>query len=278
MLGGCGSLFPRLGLSDPAHTPREDADALAGSDTASSMLRKETAASDRVRVIELVFDVARIDLPIDGVRHSRKIWNHVDELRLDSELAARLGRNGLRVGAGSPDAWPAIRAILGTTDAQVRRNKLVAQRGLPLRIMLASIDEAESIFTYSRDGRLVGKTFPEGVKLFDIDYAFHPQLGGRTDLGVSFIVRQDHGEMTWERRNDIIRQVPAYDQYVFSDLSVPLTLNVGEFLVVGLGNQSENRYLIGSRFLTFERSGKRYETLLCVTPQPYQTHSVKRRP
>ena len=278
LLGGCGSLFPRLGLSDPGHTTHEDVDALTGADTASSILRKGPATSGRVRVIELVFDVAQIDLPIDGVRHSRKIWNHVDELRVDSELAMRLGRNGLRVGAGSPDAWPAIRAILEATDAQVRRDKLVAQRGLPLRIKLASIDEAESIFSYGRDGRLVGKTFPEGDKLFDIDYAFHPQLGGCTDLRISFEIRQDHGVMTWEKRNDIIRQVPAYDQYVFSDLSVPLTLNMGEFLVVGLGDQSDNRYLIGSRFLTFERSGKRYETLLCVTPRPYQTRGVKRRP
>lgn len=227
-------------------------------------------------MIDLAFDVVRVDLPIAGVRHSRKIWNHVDELRVDSELIARLARNGLRIGAASPDAWPAIRAILEAAEAEVRRDQLVAQRGLPLSIQLGSINDSESVFSYGADERLVGKTFPAGDKLVNVDYVFHPELGGSTEVRVSFEIRHDRGAMTWEQRNGVVQQVPDYERHLFADLSPALTLNAGEFLVVGLSDQAKNEYLIGSRFLTRVESGKRYETLLFLTPQPYQAQGAGR--
>jgi len=278
LLVGCSSLSSWLGMGGTQRSPHEAVNTSAAGESSSFMLRKRPAPADEIRVVDLLFDVVRVDFPIDGVRHSRKIWNHVDELRVDSELISRLARNGLRVGAASPYDWPAIRAIIEAAGAEVRRDTLAAQRGLPLTIKLSGIDKPESIFSYGRDGRLVGKTFPAGDKLFNLDYAYHPELGGCTDLGLSFEIRHDQGVMTWEKRDGIIRQAPAYDQHVFSDLSALLTLSTDEFLVVGLDGQSGNEYLIGSRFLTFELSGKRYETLFCVTPQPYQTRGVKRRP
>ena len=59
---------------------------------------------------------------------------------------------------------------------------------------------------------------------------------------------------------------------------VSLTLKPGEFLVVGPGDQADNEYLIGSRFLVHSASGERSETLLFITPQPFQSPSAQRRP
>ncbi len=278
VLLGCSSLSSSLVPGGPRHTPQDAVNAFAGVDAGSSVLRRNPADAADVHVVALVFDVVRVDLPIEGVRHTPKIWNHVDELRVAPEVVARLARNGLRVGAASPDAWPAIRAIIDAAHAEVRRDRLVAQPGLPLWIKLASIGEPESIFSYGIDGRLVGRTFPAGEKLLTLDYAFHPELGGCSDLKLGFEIRHDRGMMTWERRDGVIRQVPAVDRHLFAEVSAVVTLNTNEFLVIGLSDQATNKYLVGGRFLILERSGKRCETLLCVTPRPYRAAVATRRP
>lgn len=262
-----------IGCTSP---PPKAADWLSDA-AGADMLRSTLPSHSDVRVIDLVFDVARVELPLDGVRQTRKIWNHVDELRLDSALPAKLARNGLRVGVGSPSAWPAIRAILDAADADVRRDHLVAQGGLPLVIQLAPVSAPETIFSYTSAGRLVGKTVAGGDKLLSIDYAFHPQLTGAVDLELGFEVRRDLGVMTWERRDGAIRQVPDYQRHVFDGLGFRVTLATDEFLVIGVHEEADNEYLVGHRFLIRERAGRRFESLFFVTPKPYQVRAPRRR-
>jgi hypothetical protein len=64
---------------------------------------------------------------------------------------------------------------------------------------------------------------------------------------------------------------------VFPDLKGVVTVNAGEYLVVGPSERAENEYIVGSRFLTRTSGGQRYETLLIFTPQPFQSASVRRR-
>ncbi len=276
MVSGCqtGAVWPFSAW--PAPTPHEGG--APPETTASTTHESRLTPSDRVQVVQLAFDVLRVEMPVDEVRHSRKVWNHVDELRLDSDRIARLRRNGLRVGAASSSAWAPIRAILEAGGAKMQKDQMLPQPGTPLAIEFASIQESESFFSYDRDNRLVGKTFSEGRKIIQLDYAFHPQLGGSTDLQVDFEVQNDRGEMVWERRDGVIRQVPAFDRHVFENLAAALTLKPGEFLVLGPGDQADNEYLIGSRFFVQSAQGDRKETLLFVTPQPFQTSSVRRAP
>lgn len=233
---------------------------------------------DEDRIVDLVFDVVRVDMPVDGSHHSRKIWNHVDEMRVEASTASLLKRNGFRLGAASPNVWPALRAIIEASGGQVRREQLVAQRGLPLIIQLSSVEESESIFQYGRDGALVGKTFAEGNRFFTLDYWYHPELGGSVDLQIQFEIRHDQGELTWERREGIIRQVPAFERHVFEGSRASLTLRENEFLVVGLSDRADNRFLVGSRFLLSNQGGQQIETFYCITPSPFQSKGTMRTP
>ncbi len=63
----------------------------------------------------------------------------MDELRVDSELVARAARNGIRLGAASAGAWPAIRTILEAADARLRREQMWPQGDSPIIIELASV-------------------------------------------------------------------------------------------------------------------------------------------
>ena len=278
MGGGCGF----AGWWSTRNTSLRSPDASARSFHANSpsavIGAPKSSTGGAIRVVDLAFDVLRADLPVGTVRHSRKIWNHVDELRIDPSLVARLARNGLRVGAASVGSWPAIRAVFEAAGARLAKNLAVVQRGVPLSIKLSTLREAESIFSYDLDTRLIGKTFSAGDKVLNLDYVFHPELGRCTDVQLRFEIRRDRNEMSWVRQNGTIRQVPALDRHVFDGLTVLVTLQPEEFLVIGPSEEATNEYLVGSRFLSDSREGAQYETVLCITPKPFHLRNELRRP
>ncbi|MBI4717650.1 MAG: hypothetical protein HY763_07595 [Planctomycetes bacterium] len=242
--------------------------------TAPTAAHRENAASprpaDTVQLVELAFDLLRVDLPVAGTRHSRKIWNHVDGSAISAEQLERLSRNGIRVGVGAAKSWPAIRTILTACDAELRQEQLFGQRNLPLVLELGAIEESESIFAFSADRRLQGRTFSAGKKLMQIDYAIRSELGGTFDLQIRFEVSRDLGTLTWERSGGVLRQVPEVDRHVFEELTTAVALNPGAFLVVGPSEEADREYLVGSRFLLVRREGRTHETLYFITPSAYQ--------
>ena len=229
-----------------------------------------------IRVVDLAFEILRIELPLGGVQHSRKIWNHVDELRVNPKLVARLARNGVRLGAVPQEAWPAIHTILDAGDAEGHKELLLSTSGLPLTFKVGSVSDSETVFCYGPGHQLVGKTFAAGDKVVEVNYALRPEMGGHVDLQVSLEVRHRRGVMTWEKTAGIIQQVPDYDRHVFSDLRAAIALNLTESLLIGPGEEAQNEYVVGSRFFTKRRAGNRYETLYCITPVPHQRSATMR--
>lgn len=233
-----------------------------------------TPKSGNVQVVYLAFDVVSAEFMVDGVRHSRKVWNHVDELRIDPDVSARLARNGLRIGVASADAWPIMRAIFDAAGADVLRRQIVAQGSQPMTIPMGAVESGESIFSYSRDGRLAGKTFKGGDKLVIVDYSFRPALGGATDLGMNFEIRRTLDELTWQKRGGKIVHRAAVDRHVFDQLAVSVTVAVNEFLVFGVTDLVGTEYLVGSRFLCSTEAGVRREMLYCITPVPIRASDL----
>ena len=263
-------MFGRGGAS--AH---ESSDPTVSRSAAAALFPREPRGP-AVRVIDLAFDVTQIELPLEDVQNSRKIWNHVDELRVDATVAAHLARNGIRVGVATASAWGPIRAILEVVGAEVRRDELIPSRGLPLAVQLGSLVDGDSVFAYSGSGRLIGKTFPGGEKVIGLEYVHRPQFGGAIDVGVQWEIRRDKNEVTWETRDGTVQPASSVDRHVFSDLAGHLTLNPTDFLVIGLGADAKNPYLIGPRFLSSERAGKRTETMLMITPRTREATGARR--
>jgi hypothetical protein len=223
---------------------------------------------DNVKFVQLVFDVVRVDLPVESVRHSRKIWNHVDEMRVGPEVAARLARNGIRCGVAGTAALPAITTILEAARAKSYPSRVAAQSGVPVTLLVGELREPESIFTFNRLNGLVGKTIPAGHKVIVLDYAPRPEFGGFTDLVLAFQVRHDRGTMTLQREEDVLYHVPAVDRHAFPDLDVQVSVRPSEMLVIGPSEKAEMPYLIGSRFFAREDPGGILnETILFITPR-----------
>lgn len=220
-----------------------------------------------MRIVVLGMDVVRVELAADDVRDARKVWNHVDELRLGAEHSVLLARNGLRMAVGSPESWAAIRAIMDTSKAQVEQETLISEANMPLTLTLGQSTEGESIFIYLGPGRLTGRSFPAAEKLLTLDYRARHEAGDEVDLRLTFEVREDLGVMAWEKINGSIREVPAYNRHTFEELSTLATMRPGEFLAIGLGEGMDKPNLLGNRFLTTEQAGRTRELLLFLTPR-----------
>ncbi len=250
---------------DASYTGAADASlrALIGSSSGNDIVNRKRAD---ITVVQLTFDIMRVALPIGTLSHSRKIWNHVDELAVDATRIALLARNGLRVGVASPDAWPAIRTVLVACDAEIRKDQFQSYGGLPLVIETSEITEMESFFAYGAGHRLTGKSFSQGKKLVTLDYIVYAAMGGLVDVKLSYEIRHDRGTMTWENINGVISPAPAFDRYVFEDLMTNVSISPGSMLILGPSDEAKNEYLVGSRFFMERRGGDRYEVLYMITP------------
>lgn len=238
-----------------------------------ALMGRPPAATDArtLTVVDLAFEVARLDFPAEHAIDARKIWNHVDEMRTDPDTLARLGRNAVRIGVGNPSSTSALDAIARAGSARVTVQPMIAPRGLPIELPLGVFREEEPVFTFGFDRRLTGKSFPAGERLLIIDYLFKPELQGSTELVLAWQIRHDKGAMTWERGDGTVRQAPDIDLHVFRELASRWSLAREEFLVIGTGDESQRDFMVGSRFLSERRDGKRVETVILIAPKPIQT-------
>ncbi|MHC4233789.1 MAG: hypothetical protein ACYSUQ_01610, partial [Planctomycetota bacterium] len=153
--GGCSGSF--AGLEEPkAHADGRRSSWL---DTPGSAPNRQT---DQIVVVHMQFEVLRLELPADPIHHSQKIWNHADELRIDPVQTALLRGNGLRIGAASTDAWPALRAIFEACEAEALSASHTVRQGMPLTLELGEIQSDETVFLLTADHRMVGKTYAGG--------------------------------------------------------------------------------------------------------------------
>ncbi|MFN0196073.1 MAG: hypothetical protein ACKVT0_04965, partial [Planctomycetaceae bacterium] len=237
----------------------------------------QKSVSNPTRIVDIAFNVMYVDFSHASAGDGRKIWNHIDELRMKPEQVRLLSRNGLRVGAASPASWAAIQAVLDSSDAKITSDQLFPQRGFALPIHAGAVDEGTSIFCYQADGRLIGKSFPGGEKTIMIDYAVRPELDGSTELGISFEINRESADMVWQQVDGVMRQAPERDHHRFDDLSTFLTLQQGEFLVLGPRDDIRNDSLVGTQFLS-SPTGPGSIRLIFLAPIPYQTQTVARPP
>lgn len=231
---------------------------------------------DAIIVVQMEFDVLRVDLPADLAHHSEKIWNHVEELAHDPARTALLRRNGLRMGVASSDAWPAIKAIFEACQATVIRATHIAQNRAPLTLELGTLQHEETFFLLTPDDRLVGTTFDRGIKYLHLDYAMDPDRAGTVSLKVTPEIHRLSLNKHWEQQGGDYHQVDQYEGQVFHQLSQLFEVPSGSFLVIGPEVRAATSLSVGRRFLTRRVDGLKYETILCITPQPFGTKVATR--
>ncbi len=268
--GACSNGMFRLGGSAPPPPEEQTRSVLVDGRpmvTESDRSSEFGGGEDAVR-LQMTFDVLRVDLPVRGIRHSLKVWNHVDETQADPRLTASLARNGLRMGTATADAWPALCVLFEANGAKSLHARHVVQSGAPLSVRLGEVESGETIFGFERDGRLWGRTFQRGTKFLHVDYALDLAAPTRTILKVTPEVRSFSAGKHWQNIDGRIREVPHYEGRIFSELSAEFSVGPDEFLVIGQSETARLASLVGSRFLTSKHNNVTYETVIRLTPRP----------
>ena len=275
---GAAGCAPGGDQSSFQHGPGQlPAGPLASSASAGGRESLHSAGGPNLTVVRMQFDVMRVDLPVREIKHSLKIWNHVDESKTDPRLTALLARNGFRIGVADRDAEPAIRTIFEENEARLGRARHDVDDGLPLMLSLGSVEEGGTYFVHRKDGGLIGQTFQAETMFFRIDYLVTDEQPPRIVLQVTPELRGERTKTRWVDQGGEIRSIRTYDGTVFDELSAMFTLEPGQFLVVGTSARAQRGYLLGSWWLTSELNAQEYETVLCITPQPFGIRPGPRR-
>jgi len=225
------------------------------------------SAGDGVIVLRVHFDVLRVDIPVDALRHSQKIWNHLDETQGDPSLTALLARNGFRVGVGGPSDWPAIRTIFELNGARVARIAHTAQEEIPLTLPLGPVKDGAGYFLHKRGGGLDGGTFSDGLRTFRIGYELTLEDEPRVTLRAIPVYQESKAEEKRVARDGDIITVKDRGGRVFDELAVDRTLSPGEYLVIGGSAPAEKGFVLGSWWLDATLNNQAFETVICISAQ-----------
>ncbi len=229
---------------------------------------------DAIVVVQMQFDVLRVELPADPTHHSDKIWNHVEELCGDPARTALLRRNGLRMGVAAADAWAALRGIFDASGATAIRATHLVRLGQPLTLDLGPIENEEAVFLITDDHRLTGTTFDRGNKYLHLDYAVSTDSGGGTTIRMTPEIHRLSLSKRWRNVDGDLRQAPDYEGKVYGQLSYTVEVPSGAFLVIG-PDTGAIPLSVGRRFLTRTLQGRTHETILCITPQPFRREDLR---
>ena len=261
----------------PASTPADahaalpaDAKSATPPDSQPATSAAAQAPAPQPTVVGLSFDVIRVELPVSSAAITRRIWKYVDESNADPSLPALLARNGVRIGVAEGQSWPALRAMFTQAGGRTARDQLPMQNNQPGMIHMGPLEEGGMYFLHRRGGRVEGGTFEKGERFIRLDYEVPPEDPQTTRVRVMFETRGGQPHRRFVDQGGRIQEVTERGGRSFGELACTVTLNEGQFLVLGSADNADKGFRIGSWWFR-SRSGKeRSETLVCVRAEPFR--------
>lgn len=272
-VAGCAWIGPNAfrRSADGAREPDDRFAADAGMVFNRDRSSRSGVGADAVVAVQLRFDVERFLVPSEALDGRRaEMWNHVDELRGDPATSALLAQNGFQVGVASRLACDAIRALLHDLDASVEKVTHRVQRGIPLTLDMGALGDRPTVFIMGRDGGLAGDTFTGASKLLHVDYEVTLGDRPRTALRMTPEIFKESSAPYWRLRDGDVRYQKQYEGKLYRELSAEFEAGDGEVLVIGPSDARDRPLMLGSIMLSDIVAGRRWETLLCVTPRLYR--------
>jgi hypothetical protein len=268
---GCDVARPRW-LGGGASPDKPGSEQIADADTAFTLLPAAPPADQQPqRPVHsaTVLSVLHVQIPHERRAAAEKVWNHLREDLLDSELALRLRRNGLRVGFGQAQWWDAIKAALDAIEGH-RVSYMDAVRlppGFPLGLELDTEPRDQTLFLIEPDGILSGDTWPQSRNVLLVTCGPDLQQAELVHLFVYPEVRQRLPGWRWVRTEAGLWQTPKQSGRIFRAAGFSVTLGSGEFMLLAPSADAEVFGLIGGAFLIGEEDGRRYDSYVFLRPE-----------
>ncbi len=199
------------------------------------------------------------------------IWKHLDERWVSPEQAVTLRNNGLRVGVGRTDRWPAIKAALdGIPDHLVYHESTVLGAGV-LGLEITREPQDQTLFYFRPDGSLAGETIPGCLNVLQVLYEISANDPSRVTLRIVPEFRQGLRGREWTKVNGRYTRIPVYNGKAIYELAMQATLPAKTFMVIGPGEGISLSSVIGRVLLTHRVEQKQYESIYFLTPQVFRS-------
>ncbi len=210
--------------------------------------------------------LVQLSLPVGTFSGNEKVWRQLDQDALDSDTSIMLAENGIRAAVAPVQRWPSLQKLINVPGA------------------------ATQIFTLQTDGRSSVEivTHPniaeQTISSIDRDREMHVRTFERCDnsMRLSLVQRRDSSQLTIQlepvvqlgtisvvrRPEDIgIVSNTLRHEETFSNLRLAASLGTHEFLVLAPAPANkENKFSVGSRFLTNTDKIPPMETILVFLP------------
>ncbi len=221
-----------------------------------------------VTVKAVQFDVLQVQAPLGEFSRSQKIWDHLDEQAVGTEMQMILQRNGLRVGLGTPESWPPVHAILqGVQRRIVRTLPPSPPNSVSVSLQLNNDPLDQTIFFFRPDRSLAGSSFPGATDVFRITWDFNSDNIEQVVVYLTPEIRQDQSGVTFKATPQGVAPVPVYEGRIFKELACRLVVSPGGYIVLGPGADVSHVGLLGREFLVTTIDGEPYEMILVIVPR-----------
>ena len=264
MLAGCP---PLTGLEGDPNPPPASPEAPKMPGRGSDPNTGETPEPKRVRLVVTV-RVTAVNVPLGMASGSEEIWSYLDEEPIRLHRAANLGRNGFRVGLGRKGSWPDLARVLKRLTGRAPKQQVTAAvPGDPMPIVLKERQEPRTIFTFHDDRTLSGQDYPAGDYILAVACTLNEDDASRLLLTAMPQVRTTRRKAGFEMGKKGPAMVMKAQVFNFPEMTFQLLVPADGYLVIGPGINARNPVSIGHHFLTHEREGIEFETLLVLHPK-----------
>ncbi|MBS3821063.1 MAG: hypothetical protein KGY81_04790 [Phycisphaerae bacterium] len=268
LLGCNGEISP--GAPEPGDSPDDVPsmeDILGPTNVTVTPVPDPNAPPGPARTIYMVYlRLGTVEVPTGMASGSERLWSYLDEEPV-AMYSTVLGLNGFRVGLGRPEAWDDLqRELKRMAGRQFKAQSLQLFSGRPGSAVLKAGQGVQTIFTYFNDQTLSGADYPPGDNLLTVGVTLER---GRPDHVILTALPQIRSTRKRSVINvtygvPTVRNQPVL--FGFDPLTFQLAIPKDWFLVIGPGIRSRRPTSVAHHFLTFERKGMEYETLLILHP------------
>lgn len=211
-----------------------------------------------------------VQVPVGSVSDSEQLFSYLDEEPVGARVGSALACNGIRVGVGRKGAWGEVAAILQRlTGRPLIRATLLSSPGTPMPIIFKPDQQAQTIFTYRRDGSLFGRDYPPGDNVLMTTATINYDDPSAVHIAATMIIRSVHRRRRYIKRSGRYAFISEPIYYRLDDLGFRFKIPHGDFLLIGPGLEARRRSSPGRHFLIHERKGLEFETVVIIAPEVF---------
>jgi hypothetical protein len=267
---GCEeSVTPTEGVS-PATRPTTPVSGKMDSSVVGPGPVADAGVSKTIYLIHL--QLATVEVPLGVASGSEELWSHLDEepVSLHSRV---LGMNGFRVGLGRQEDWSDIeRTLKKMTGQSFKSATIQAAAGRPAPVELQAGRPTQLIFTTGEDQTLSGEHVPPGDYLLTFTCTLDEDDPSRVLITVVPQIRSTRRQSRLVYEHGVATLVHQPVIKTLTPLAFRLIVPNNDFLILGPGVLARRPTSPGQAFLTKDRKGVPFETVILLRPM---VHAVR---